>query len=346
MKKTLLSLVLTGVALGGIHSAIAMTNTAGTIYMPLEFGVYNPDVTRDMSNAAFGSVGVGYNLTPYFAVQANAGGASTQDNSNTSQGLTLLDVEGKFSLPTQTNIMPYALIGAGYMQMVSKNAMADGGVGLAYALGPNLNATATYRMAYQFGQGKADSLFTGGLSWNFGAVNTTSSAPVSTNALTARQQAMLDNSQSALKGLLPEGVSVCKNGQMSPNQAGCVTFNGNVMTMHLNVKFEQNEAVIKPEFYGPIARLGDFMKAYPNTDAVLYGYASSEGPLAFNQSLSTKRALMVENYLVNVKHIAASRLSAKGMGISNPIADNATDAGRTLNRRAEADVPVPVQITR
>jgi OOP family OmpA-OmpF porin len=133
---------------------------------------------------------------------------------------------------------------------------------------------------------------------------------------------------------------------MSPNQAGCVTFNGNVMTMHLNVKFDKNMAVIRPEYYGPISRLGDFMSAYPNTDVVLYGYASSEGPLAFNQTLSGKRAIVVENYLVNVKHIDASRVTTKAMGISNPIADNSTQAGRVLNRRVEADVPVPVQITK
>jgi OOP family OmpA-OmpF porin len=225
--------------------------------------------------------------------------------------------------------------------------MSDAGLGLAYALGPDLNANATYRMMYQFGQNKLDSTATVGLSFNFGAIRSLPSmASTNTNTLTAQQQAMLANAQKPLSTLLPNGVTVCQNGKMSPNQAGCVTFNGNVMTMHLNVKFEQNMAVIRPEFYGPIARLGDFMNAYPNTSAVLYGYASSEGPLAFNQALSTKRAVMVQNYLVNVKHINVSRLSVKGMGISNPIASNATESGRMLNRRVEADVPVPVQITK
>ncbi|MDF2690612.1 MAG: peptidoglycan-binding outer membrane protein [Gammaproteobacteria bacterium] len=343
MKKALLSLAVAGAVLGGVNSASALSNVAGTYYLPLEFGVYHSDPTRNINNSAFGSIGAGYNFTPYFALQANAGMMNPSNQAGSALNGYLFDVEGKFSMPTQTNIMPYALLGAGYMQMVSKNGMADGGLGVAYALGPNLNANATYRMAYQFGQGKSDSFYTVGLSFNFGA---SSSLPASTSSssLTAQQQAELAGSQKALRQLVPAGVPVCTNGKMSPNQAGCVTFNGNVMTMHLNVKFDQNMAVIRPEYYGPIARLGDFMTAYPNTTATLYGYASSEGPLAFNQGLSTKRAQVVDNYLVNVKHIDASRLTTKGMGISNPIADNSTNAGRILNRRVEADVPVPVQV--
>jgi OOP family OmpA-OmpF porin len=348
MKKTLASLAVVSIlAVSG--AAFALSNVAGTYYMPLEFGVYHADATRNMNNSGFGSIGLGYNVTPYFALQANAGAMSPQDSSGNTRNGYLFDVEGKFSLPTQTNIMPYALLGAGYMQLVSRNPMADGGVGLAYALGPNLNANATYRLAYQYGQGKSDSIYTMGLSFNFGGsrnLPTMTSNASASNSLSAQQQAMLANSQPALRKLVPAGVPVCTNGKMSPNQAGCVTFNGNVMTMHLNVKFEQNMALIRPEYYGPISRLGDFMTAYPNTDVILYGYASSEGPLAFNQALSTKRAVVVQNYLINTKHIDASRVTVKGMGISNPIADNSTDAGRVLNRRVEADVPVPVQITK
>ncbi|MDF2940615.1 MAG: OprF rane domain [Gammaproteobacteria bacterium] len=170
MKKTLLSLAAVGVmAVSG--AAFALSNVAGTYYMPLEVGVYHADPTRDLSNSIFGSIGLGYNVTPYFAVQANAGAMQPQDNNSSNLNGSLVDVEGKFSLPTQTSIMPFALLGAGVMKMVSTNPMADGGVGLAYAIAPNVNANATYRLAYQFGQGKSDAIATLGLSWNFGAVS-------------------------------------------------------------------------------------------------------------------------------------------------------------------------------
>lgn len=343
MKKILLSLIIGGTLLGAASTGLAMSNPAGTYYMPLEVGVFSPEPTLNFTKAAYVSIGAGYNLNQYFAVQANLAGSSSSDSNNATKSMYLVDAEAKASLPTQTNIMPYALLGVGAMHLVSTNPMMDGGVGLAYALGPNLSANATYRLAYQFGQGNTNSIYSLGLSWNFGQSQNLGNS--NNGGLTAQQQSMLNNSQQGLKGVLPGGVSVCKNGQMSPNQAGCVTFNGNVMTMHLNVKFAQNMSTIRPTYYGPISRLGDFMKAYPNTDAVLYGYASSEGPLAFNQTLSTDRANVVKNYLVNVKHISASRLTAKGMGISNPIASNATESGRALNRRVEADIPVPMQVT-
>jgi hypothetical protein len=170
MKKTLLSIAVVSVmAVSG--AAFALSNVAGTYYMPLEFGMYKPDATRNFSSSPYGSVGLGYNVNSFFAVQANAGMMSPQANTGHNFNAYVVDAEAKFSLPTQTSIMPYVLAGAGYMQLVSNNPMVDGGVGLAYALGPNLNANATYRMMYQYGQGKSDSVATLGLSFNFGAAN-------------------------------------------------------------------------------------------------------------------------------------------------------------------------------
>jgi outer membrane protein OmpA-like peptidoglycan-associated protein len=50
--------------------------------------------------------------------------------------------------------------------------------------------------------------------------------------------------------------------------------------------------------------------------------------------LSQRRAEAVRNYLIS-KGIAADRLTAKGYGESQPVADNATDEGRFKNRRVE-----------
>jgi outer membrane protein OmpA-like peptidoglycan-associated protein len=64
------------------------------------------------------------------------------------------------------------------------------------------------------------------------------------------------------------------------------------------------------------------------------GYTDSTGPAKFNLQLSQKRADAVKAYLVQ-NGIAASRLSAKGDGEADPIASNATMAGRAENRRVE-----------
>ncbi len=64
------------------------------------------------------------------------------------------------------------------------------------------------------------------------------------------------------------------------------------------------------------------------------GYTDSTGPAKFNQELSQKRADAVKAYLVQ-NGIAASRLSTQGDGEADPIASNATIAGRAENRRVE-----------
>lgn len=67
---------------------------------------------------------------------------------------------------------------------------------------------------------------------------------------------------------------------------------------------------------------------------VVEGYTDSQGALAMNNELSQKRADAVRTYLVS-RGISADRITAKGMGPANPIADNASPEGRANNRRVE-----------
>jgi len=64
------------------------------------------------------------------------------------------------------------------------------------------------------------------------------------------------------------------------------------------------------------------------------GYTDNTGSAATNKKLSQARANAVVAYLKK-KGIAANRLTAKGFGPENPIADNKTAAGRAQNRRVE-----------
>jgi OmpA-OmpF porin, OOP family len=106
------------------------------------------------------------------------------------------------------------------------------------------------------------------------------------------------------------------------------------VTMH--VEFDIDRALIRPEYRDEIAKVGDFMKKYPTTTAVIEGHTDNVGTYNHNMELSQRRAESVVNYLVENFGIDRSRLVAKGYGFTRPVADNATDEGRQKNRRIEA----------
>ena len=81
--------------------------------------------------------------------------------------------------------------------------------------------------------------------------------------------------------------------------------------------------------------LSDDLKRMTSIDNVsVVGHTDSTGPDAYNMGLSQRRAQTVKAYLVG-KGIAADKITAKGMGETQPTASNATDEGRAQNRRVE-----------
>ena len=80
------------------------------------------------------------------------------------------------------------------------------------------------------------------------------------------------------------------------------------------------------------------MSQYPQTTATVEGHTDSVGTDAYNQSLSEKRAGAVRDVLVNQYGVGGERLNSVGYGESRPVADNATEEGRAINRRVEAEV--------
>jgi len=104
----------------------------------------------------------------------------------------------------------------------------------------------------------------------------------------------------------------------------------------LHTEFDVDKAEIRPQYRDEIAKVGNFMKQYPTTTAVIEGHTDNVGDAGHNLTLSHQRAESVVNHLVETYGIDRSRLTAVGYGSSKPVADNATDAGKQANRRIEA----------
>jgi OOP family OmpA-OmpF porin len=76
------------------------------------------------------------------------------------------------------------------------------------------------------------------------------------------------------------------------------------------------------------------VKKNSKTTVEVSGHTDWIGSDAYNQALSERRAQTVKDYLVR-KGVEGSRINTQAFGESKPVADNRTDEGRALNRRAE-----------
>ncbi|MFA6904001.1 MAG: OmpA family protein [Gallionellaceae bacterium] len=104
----------------------------------------------------------------------------------------------------------------------------------------------------------------------------------------------------------------------------------------LDMQFEINQDEMQAEEKERLAVLGNYMKKYPDTTAVIEGHSDNVGPSEKNKKLSQERAQSVVNYLMENFKIAESRLTAVGYGETRPIADNSTREGQQANRRIGA----------
>ncbi|NJO03513.1 MAG: OmpA family protein [Bacteroidia bacterium] len=101
-----------------------------------------------------------------------------------------------------------------------------------------------------------------------------------------------------------------------------------------NVLFEFDRANLLPSSLPELDELGRFLRQYPSLKVSIIGHTDSIGTEADNRLLSLARAQTVTNYLVS-QGIESARLSAEGLGESQPLDTNATEDGRQNNRRVE-----------
>ena len=115
--------------------------------------------------------------------------------------------------------------------------------------------------------------------------------------------------------------------QAKPTDRGLVLTLGDVL-------FTTGRADLKPGAAGNLNKLVAFLNKYPDRSVTIQGYTDSVGSEDYNQGLSERRADSVKSYLAE-QGVSSMRLSARGKGRSDPVADNESAAGRQQNRRVE-----------
>ena len=103
------------------------------------------------------------------------------------------------------------------------------------------------------------------------------------------------------------------------------------------ILFDVNKDVVKPAAKSSLAKAAEVLVKYPDTYITVEGHTDSTGSAQLNQDLSERRAMHVRDVLTQ-DGVPAARLSVKGYGPSDPIADNATAEGRQANRRVQLEI--------
>ncbi|MDD2851135.1 MAG: OmpA family protein [Desulfuromonadaceae bacterium] len=111
-----------------------------------------------------------------------------------------------------------------------------------------------------------------------------------------------------------------------------VMSDGRIVTT--GIRFDVNQATIKPESTGVIMEIVALMQKNPGLNFSIEGHTDSDGEENTNLSLSEKRAEAIRDSFV-ARGIDSSRLRTKGWGETKPIADNTTADGKANNRRVE-----------
>ncbi|AFK68551.1 OmpA family protein [Pseudomonas alloputida] len=128
------------------------------------------------------------------------------------------------------------------------------------------------------------------------------------------------------KGLTPEQIAVLKREGFTPTDEGwAYDLSGKVLFgSDLDSLNGQSQAIVE--------RIGKALLGVGIQGVRVDGHADSSGKAAYNQQLSERRAQSVTKALVGIG-MQAQNIQSRGLGSSQPVADNRTSAGRTENRR-------------
>jgi outer membrane protein OmpA-like peptidoglycan-associated protein len=150
-------------------------------------------------------------------------------------------------------------------------------------------------------------------------------------ALQAKEQAARDEAARAQAATATLRAQLLK--QLNEVLQTTDTPRGLVVNM-ADVLFETNKYALSQDAQLKLAKLSGIIQAHPGLNLAIEGYTDTTGTPEYNLKLSQQRADAVRDFLVS-QGLPAETITSKGLGQADPVADNATAAGRKLNRRVE-----------
>jgi outer membrane protein OmpA-like peptidoglycan-associated protein len=105
-----------------------------------------------------------------------------------------------------------------------------------------------------------------------------------------------------------------------------------------SIEFDEASAELKTTMYRDLDRVANFLLDNRDFKVRISGHTDSDGSADFNMQLSQQRAQAIADYLIYFGRIAAARIEVYGLGSTQPIVEEKTEADKALNRRVEFEL--------
>jgi OmpA-OmpF porin, OOP family len=326
---------------------------AGRWYVAPQVGGLITDDDRHVEDGdALLGLSVGKHLNQDWSMELNVNGAKLDAFDPYAASLDVLRVFRR-----DAALSPYLTFGAGAIRNEierprdSTDLMTQAGVGLLWQLGENGRRTSTFSVRPEIkarwdDAGRddfVDYIAALGFQFSFGptapvaqpapaAAQAIAPAPETPFAPPPPPAAPADTDRDGVVDAsdrcpgTPSGVAV---DEVGCTQQGKVTLAG--------VRFENASATLMRDSTAALDRVAADLRKYPQLQIEVQGHTDSVGSAVYNLRLSQQRADAVRGYLIE-QGVRAEQVAARGYGEADPVADNATAAGRAQNRRVMMSV--------
>jgi OOP family OmpA-OmpF porin len=318
----------------------------GSVTISPSAGGYRFDSDKELGdNGRMYNLGIGYNFTKNIGIEANFSLIDADaDSCNCKDNQTLVyfpRAEILYHIMPDKMFVPYLAVGGGYQfyrydddknlrkEKLDDAAIVDYGLGLKVFLTDNLALRGDVRHFYDITNSANDFAVTAGFVYAFGGeekkpVKVEEKKPEVKKPETKPETKMAKepSTPQPVKGADKTLPPVKKEEPKKEEK------------IEVTVLFEFNKTVVKPMYKDQLQKVADFMKANPTAVATVEGHTDNVGSEKYNLNLSRKRAQSVKNYIVKNFRVDPSRITISWFGKNKPAADNKTEEGRKLNRRA------------
>lgn len=360
-----ISMIMAGALTASAIAAPAMAEDRDRIYINPAIGMQLFDDKRDLDESATYQLGLEYRFSDHWAIEA-VYGKSDPERKYTDGDVSVRDyrLDGLYYFGAMDDsIQPYLGMGAGHTEFDGNGeSRINAGGGLRFVMNDTLSLRLDAREFFSLDEDAWDTLVSLGVSLAFGreaeaappppapapppAPEDTDSDGVPDNrdqcpgtpagAPVNAQGCLLDSDDDGVADYQDRCPGTARDAEVDEN--GCEGVTERVETVELTVHFPLNSAEIVDLYDEEIRQVAEFMERYPDTTVEIAGHSDSTGEASYNLDLSQRRAEAVAARLIQHPDIDGERVTARGYGEAEPIADNSTEAGRARNRRVEARI--------